>query len=254
MEWAQQRQRMVLGILVAVALSFVLILGFAIFYKTPTCFDTKKDGDETGVDCGGSCSTVCSAAAQPATIHSFRTLTQSGRIDLIAYIDNPNKDTIAKDAHVTIEIYRKDGHTLVRHAILTLPESSSIPLFIPDIANSDVRQVFVTFDTGYPIWTKGAAWTGGAPKAVNVAVTGTDSLPRVTATMSNPTAYDMTSVPLVATVFANDGTIIAASQTIIPVLPAQGTAQGVFTWNEPFSQPYARIDVVPLLALPALVP
>jgi hypothetical protein len=254
MDWAKHRQWMVITVLVAVGVAAVVILGFAIFYKTPTCTDGKKDGDETGIDCGGSsCSTVCTAEAQPATIRFARTLMQSGRSDLIAYIDNPNTKAFAKDVHFNIDIYRQDGHVLQRHATLSLPPNSSTPLFSPGISTEAVQQVFVSFVTGYPVWVRSGD-NSNAPKASNILIGSTTTHPHIVATITNQTAYPESNVPLIATVFAEDGSVIAASQTVIPTLPAQGSAQAIFTWNEPFSAPYGRIDVVPLIALPALIP
>ncbi len=254
MDWAKKRMWMVITVLSAVVLAIFLIIGFAIFYKTPTCTDGKMNADETGIDCGGtSCSTVCALEAQSAEITFTRALSQSGRSDLIAYIINPNTKVYAKDAHFTIEVYRKDGRVLTRHAVLTLPANSSTPLFIPGISSEPVQEVFVSFDPGYPIWTR-VSEEMNAPKASNIAIGGTDSRPRITAIITNQTAYEGKNIPLVATVFAADGTVIAASQTILPTLPAQGSEQAIFTWNEAFSAPYARVDVVPLVALPRLVP
>jgi len=254
MEWARRRQWTVIAIIAAVVIAALCILAFAIFYRTPTCTDTKQDGDETGIDCGGSCSTVCSAQAQPASVRFARALAQSGRQDLIASIDNPNKDAYAKDARVTITIYMQDGTTVEKHALMTVPANSSTPLFIPGIASSAIQQVFVSFDQGSPVWTKGAGWDVPPSVSSNITVGGDATSPRVTATITNQTAYVQNSVPLVVTVYAADGSVVAASQTEVPILPAQGSAQAVFTWNEPFSAPYARIEVTPVPALPTLVP
>lgn len=243
-----------IGVLIAVVIAVLLILGFAIFYKTPTCTDLKMDGDETGIDCGGSCSTVCSAEAQSASVRFARVLQQSGRNDLIAYIDNPNLSAYASRADLLIDIYREDGRVLEKHALISLPAHTATPLFIPGIANAVVQQIFVSFATSSPQWTKGTGGAEAMPKASNIVVAGTDSRPTVTATVTNPIAYSEHDVPFIASVFANDGTIIAASQTVVPLIPAQGSAQAVFTWNEPFSAPYSRIEIVPLLALPTVTP
>lgn len=252
MDWARSRRLTVIGILITAVIAILLILGFAIFYKTPTCTDLKMDGDETGVDCGGSCTTVCSAQAQKASVRFARVLQQSGRNDLIAYIDNPNVNAYAKDADLLIDIYTQDGHTLEKHAHLALPANTATPLFVTNIANAAVQQIFVSFASSSPQWTKGTGGTEAMPKASNIVVNGTGDRPNITATITNPIAYPEHNVPLIATVFANDGTVIAASQTVIPLIPAQGTAQAVFTWNEPFFQPYARIEIVPILALPTV--
>jgi hypothetical protein len=253
MDWAHKRSWTVIITLAAVALAFLLVLGFAIFYKTPTCTDNTQNGNETGIDCGGSCSTVCSAQAQDAKVRFARTLTQSGRTDLIAYIDNPNEDAYAQNAHVLIDIYRQDGHVLQRSALVTLPAKSSTPLFVPGISSESVQQVFVSFDTGSPVWTKGSGRGQAPAKVESYSVDSPDIAPRITAKISNPTAYPKSKVPFVATVFAADGSVLAASQTVVPLIPPQGSAQAVFTWNEPFSSPYTRVEIIPLASLPSVL-
>ena len=101
---------------------------------------------------------------------------------------------------------------------------------------------------------RGSGWEHAAPKVGNISIEGTDTRPRITATLENQTAYVERSIPLIATVFDAQGQVIAASQTIVPTLPPQGSAQAVFTWSEPFGAPYARVDIVPVLALPTLIP
>lgn len=254
MDWARKREWTVIAVLTAFTLAVLAILAFAILYKTPTCTDQKLDGDERGVDCGGSCSTVCSADAEKASVRFARVLQQSGRDDLIAYIDNPNTDVYARNVRLVLDFYSADGHLTEKHAQLSLPANRTTPLFLPGIVNAPVERVFVSFANGSPQWTKGTGASEILPKASNLSVSGADAEPHLTATVTNVTAYAEHAVPFVATVFDADGTVIAASQTVVPLIPPQGSAQAVFTWNEPFASPYARIEIVPLLALPSLVP
>lgn len=254
MDWAHKREWTVIAVLVAFVIAVLAIIGFAIFYHVPTCTDNKQNGDETGVDCGGSCTTVCSIEAQKASVRFARVLQQSGRSDLIAYIDNPNTNAHADRADLVLDIYRQDGRMLEKHAYLPLLANSATPLFIPGVAGAPVEQAFVAFASGSPMWTKGTGGAESMPKVSEVNVSGEGTAPRITATVTNPTAYPQHSVPFVVSVFRADGTIIAASQTVVPLIPPQGSAQVVFTWNEPFSEPYARIEILPLLSLPEIVP
>lgn len=254
MDWAHKRRWMVWTVLGAAVLAVLLIIGFAVFYKTPTCFDTKQNGDETGIDCGGTCNTLCSVSVSPATVRFARVLQQSGRNDLIAYIDNPNTDAHAKDAELDLTIYLDSGRTLERTIEVSFPAKASAPVYIPGIANASIQRVFAEFATGSPTWMRGSGWESPAPSVGNILIESTDARPRITATIENQTAYVARSIPFIATVFDASGAVIAASQTIVPVLPPQGTAQAVFTWNEPFAAAYARVDIVPVITLPAFVP
>jgi hypothetical protein len=254
MDWAARRKWIVIGTLGGVAFAFLLVVGFATFYETPTCTDGTQNGKESGIDCGGSCSKVCSAEAANARVRFARTLVQSGRTDLIAYIDNPNQNAYAKNAQVLIDVYRQDGHILEKRTTITIPAKGSTPLFIPAIANYPVQQVFVSLAPGEPVWTQGSGWEKEPAGVETFSIVGSESEPRITATVTNPTAYPKSQVPFVATVFDEMGVVIAASQTVVTYIPPQGSAQAVFTWNEPFSAPNVRVEIVPLVTLPRSTP
>ena len=264
MDWAHRRRTIVWVIIAAVALAALAILAFAIFYKTPTCIDHKQNQGETGIDCGGPCSTVCSAGtattpgsavAQPATVSFVRALRQSGRTDVIAYVTNPNRDAYSAGAHMTLDLYTSDDEDLRTHLALDIPAGKSVPVFIPGAATGTVtiRQAFLAFDAGYPVWTK-QAQPPSVPTTSGIDVENADTQPRVTATLHNTLATPLTNVYVVATVFDASGTAIAASRTVVQTLPGQGTAPLIFTWNEPFSAPPARVELVPLSSVPQTLP
>ena len=59
MTWSGRRQLKIVGLLFLVS----AIIAFSIIWpkinKPPTCFDGKKNGVETGIDCGGGCKLQC---------------------------------------------------------------------------------------------------------------------------------------------------------------------------------------------------
>jgi hypothetical protein len=82
-------------------------------------------------------------------------------------------------------------------------------------------------------------------------MSGSADAPRVTATIENPFVTALRGIKLTATVFNAAGNAIAASQTIVPELGPQNSTDIVFTWNAPFSDVDARIDVRPFIPLPS---
>ncbi len=72
--------------------------------------------------------------------------------------------------------------------------------------------------------------------------------PRVTATVENPAVTDLPSVKLIATLFDASGNVVAASQTVTPSIPGQGSVEATFTWPAALP-PVARIDIRPVLPL-----
>ena len=64
-QWSRTRKRIVL-VIVLFALSVLIgVPVFFLFYEKPTCFDKERNGDEAGVDCGGSCQLLCAAESLP---------------------------------------------------------------------------------------------------------------------------------------------------------------------------------------------
>lgn len=53
MTWALKRQIFYIGILLLVIFIFGFLLISSSLNRTPSCTDGRKNGDETGVDCGG---------------------------------------------------------------------------------------------------------------------------------------------------------------------------------------------------------
>ena len=149
MNWAAKRRVIIVSILAAVVIAIIASVAIAIFYETPTCNDRKKNQDETGIDCGGSCARVCEAEAlAPSTIF-VRPVPSLGRTDIIAYVENPNTDAAAKDVRFTIELYGADGTVAATRAgTVDLPPNTVVPIYLPSVYGGyiPVARAFLTFD------------------------------------------------------------------------------------------------------------
>lgn len=251
MSWASRRQLIIVSIIIAIAVALIAAVAIAIFYDTPSCTDRKQNQDETGIDCGGSCARVCVAEAIAPSADFTRVLTQQqGRVDVISYIENPNRGVAVANARYTIELYDAKGIVVARkEGSIDLPPASTVPVYVSNIYRATLTgaRAFLTFDPTSLVFVK---YTDRRiiPRYNNdAAVTGV--VPRITASFSNPSAEVVRDIPVIATVFDASGNAIAATQTLLSELPSQGIAQVIFVWNEPFSAAPARIDVVPVVPL-----
>jgi hypothetical protein len=250
LSWAGRRKALVIVIIASVAVAFLAALAFSVFYQTPTCFDQKQNQDELGVDCGGSCTTLCKSQVGTAPIVRFvRPLApQPGRTDIIAYIDNPNGAATANAAPFTLEVYGADRALIAKKDVtVDLPAATTVPLYLADVVPTGAvaAQAFLSFNPDRAKWTR-AAERAPIPQ-VDAIVIQDGERPRVTATLVNPIAKPFYNVTLVATVFDPAGNAIAASQTFVGQLAAQGTSPLTFTWNVPFGAPNPRVEIVPVL-------
>ena len=67
--WAQRRKFLYYTVAIIIGAVFLIFVYESLFTAPPTCFDKKQNGNEIGVDCGGSCSLVCpSATRAPAVL------------------------------------------------------------------------------------------------------------------------------------------------------------------------------------------
>lgn len=246
-----RRRLVIFGIIFAV---IALIVGgtyYAFAHKPPTCTDNKQNQDEEGVDCGGMCTYLCNESRSKPSVQFVRVLTPTpGRTDVIAYVDNPNHDTAATDLGYTVELYSPSNTVIAKkEGKIDLPPESTVPVYIPNFfsGSETVARAFLTFDSPEHYWFSFSD-KRALPKVESIRYVDGDQ-PRITATAFNRSAQTLRTVLFVVTVFDEKGNAIAASQTVVPVVAAGGSAPLVFTWSAPFTGTVSRIEVTPILPL-----
>jgi hypothetical protein len=251
--WGSRHQTLILLIIAIVIGAGVALALIATFYHAPSCTDNKQNQGEEGIDCGGPCSYLCTAGESAPYVEFVRQLSPApGRTDVIAYVENRNADVAAKGVKYTITLYGTDNLVVAeKSGTVDLPPSALVPIFVPNFYSGyqTVARAFLTFDDASFKWYRYKDTRPVLP-ATNIALTNGASAPRVTADIGNPTALPLFRIPVVVAVFDTDGNAIAASATVLPQIPAMGTAPAVFTWNAPYPGPAAREDVIPLAPLP----
>jgi hypothetical protein len=246
MSWARARQTLILtlvGILIVLALAFI---GFKLFYKAPSCTDGKLNGKEQGIDCGGPCPYLCSVSETPLQVRFVSGVNPAvGRTDVIAYVDNSNANAGIRSAQYSLDLYGP-SQDLIAHktGTVTIPPSTTVPLYIARayIGSESVSQAFLTFASSSEKWLH-AASKPVAPMPDSITISSDQQ--HVTAILKNTLATPVYNVTVVATVFDAKNNAIAASQTVVATLPPQGSKPISFSWNQPFSAPVARVEILP---------
>lgn len=243
MTWAERRRAYVIGGAILVALTILSGIVFAVIYEAPSCMDRKQNQDETGVDCGGSCAYLCAAEVQQLRTPLVRAIsTQSGRTDVVAYVENRNQAAEVKGAAYEVEVYAEGGLLLGKKSgVVDIPAHATVPVFVPGVVQGigSAPQAFITFSD-----LKWRAARGEVePVTVGRIELEDGSSPRVRAVVGNPSPRATYDRVFVATLYSASGTVIAASQTVVPSIPALGEGEAIFTWNAPFPEPVTRVDV-----------
>ena len=253
MTWAGGRRFFIVSLIAALVIFVMALAAVATFYNAPSCSDLKQNQGENGIDCGGPCAYLCTALQQAPVVRFTKVLLPvDNRIDIVAYIDNPNVGAAARAVPYKVTLYAAD-HTILKTEIgtLDLPPARSVPVFLPAFftGSASSTQAFLTIDTSKIKWftyTKPIR----VPTVENPSIEGTSIAPRVTATLSNADVVSFTDVQVVAMIYDSNDTVIAASQTLLPNIAGQGSAPTTFTWGRAFPGVPARIEVVPVPLLP----
>jgi len=254
MSWAARRRFIILFIIGTIAAAFVAILGIATFTKAPSCKDNTQNQGEIGIDCGGPCPYLCPEQAHAPTVLFTKALPNgAGRTDVVASVENVNATAAAKNVPYKITLYGA-GQVFVQEVTgtLDLPPLSKVAVFIPGISSGSQKTIraFLTIEPGSFEWYTFADAGRTRPVVVNTKLGGATSTPRVDATLANASVTALTDIRAVVLVHDEHGEVIAASQTIVPMIPAQGQATATFTWSTAFPSTPAKIEVTPVMPLP----
>lgn len=240
MDWSQKRK-----ILYAVlfGLAVIIIVAYPIYRAAnpaPTCFDKKQNGDETGVDCGGSCSRTCLVDVKPLRTVWAKVFPLGGSVyDLAAYIENSNTKSGVKNARYTLRVLDAAGVVLIEKTGSTeIAPGATIVLFEPQVAitgNPDrVEVVFNQDDISQ--WVK-AKMPSTIITTKNQNLKNVDSAPRFDATLVNTDLVkDVNNLTLSAIVYDALRNPIGVSRTYVDTIPQSGTQDIFFTWPNRFSK------------------
>ncbi len=252
MSWAGRRRFIITAIGAVVIIAAIALTLIATFYQAPSCADTVQNQGEQGIDCGGPCANLCTALEQALVVRFTKAIISApNRVDVIAYVDNPNVSAAARNVPYTVTLYAAD-HTVLKTSkgTLDLPPSHSVPVFIPAFFTGNVSgtQVFLTINPIDVTWFTYASAIR-VPTVANPSLAGTNNAPRVTATLSNPGTSPFSNVKVIVVVYDSADNVTGASQTLIPTISGQSSAVATFTWGQAFPGTPARIEVTPVPAL-----
>lgn len=248
--WSRNRKRIILSIVISVLIVFVATPLFFLFYRAPTCSDLKQNGDETGLDCGGSCQLLCTSESLPLILKGDpRVLKVSNNtFEVVALVENPNASGEIYRAGYTLKLY--DSKTTTPLKVIEgetyVPKGATFVIFEgPFTLGEEVVPTRATFGWKEEtlLWQKNTLQT---PELVvrNLSLSRENTNPRLNATIENNSFESVSNIDLVALLSNETGSIFAASKTFIDTLPMGGRAPVAFTWPQPFSDNVININII----------
>jgi Mg-chelatase subunit ChlD len=219
-------------------LSLVSLSVYFLFYYTPaTCFDLSQNGDEAGVDCGGTCTRICAFTVTPPRViwaKSFQI--QPGQYNAVAYIENKNIVAGTPTLEYVFRLYDGAGLITERSGKTILPANSTYPVFegrvdtggrVPTETTLEIRNA--------EMWLPSIIGREQF-KTVDLQLVEADARPKLNVKIENTDLKEAQAVEVVATIFDQSGIPLTSSQTFIDLFAGRSQKDVVFTWPNPIAK------------------
>lgn len=209
-----------------------MLVYFINFYQPPSCFDSVANGNETGVDCGGSCVRICAAEVLPPRVEWVKSFEITpGQYNAVAYVENQNQTAATPELRYTFQFFNQDTLVAERSGVSVLPPNSIYPIFEGRVFTESGEPVTETRIIIEPadLWLP-ASIGRDQFRSTDINLTNADVRPRLDVVIENTKLSLAEDVEVVATVFSENGQPVTASQTFIDRIEPRSSKDIVFTW------------------------
>lgn len=235
--WAVKRRLLYGGVFVLLILLVTVLVFFRYLYRSPTCSDGIKNGDEKGIDCGGSCVNLCANDTLKPIVHWSKIFNISGDVyTAVAYVQNPNINSSNPKSSYKFRIYdenkrlisEKDGYTSV-------PKNKMFAVFETNLLFKNQKPKSVDFEfVDYSPWQK------DFEKEPEILIKygtleATSTSPRITGNITNNSLKNIPAMELNVFVLDSKENVIAAGRSFVENLLKGTTQDFVFTWPRMFN-------------------
>ena len=249
-DWARSRKRIILAIVLLAVAILVGVPFFLLFYQVPTCSDGVMNGDESGVDCGGSCARLCNAESLPIISKGDpRVLTIApNTFEVVSLVENPNQSAEIRQAKYTFKIYDAAGVIPVKvvEGSTFVPRGASFAIFEgPFTLEAGVTPARATLEWEVDAlsWEKSDAAEPSVELA-GIALSEASTTPRLSAVVENLSLGQVSNLDFVALISDSEGNLFAASKTFVDNIAPGESAPIVFIWPRPFVKEATQIEIV----------
>ncbi|MFA6586283.1 MAG: hypothetical protein WCS86_03950 [Candidatus Paceibacterota bacterium] len=251
MTWALKRQFFYVGVLIVFFLVFGFLLISPYMNAMPSCTDNKQNGDEAGIDCGGSCVKPCSFQVDQVSILWSRTFQViPGRYNAVAYLENHNKNAVIDKIKYNFRFADKDNIYIgKREGETYIPASGKFAIFEPGIGVGNSIPVYTTFEfTETPIWNTESVDKLNQLKVLvsDIKLENQDTSPHLSAVIKNNSLFTIPEVSVIALLYDENGNAVSVSRTFLDLLKPEETQTIDFTWPEPIRGNVIAKEIIPM--------
>jgi hypothetical protein len=146
MTWAARRQLLYFFYVIAIIGIIAFIFIRRATHEQPTCFDGKRNGNEVGVDCGGTCTFYCKDELGEPKVRWYRFFEIApGLVHAVAYIEHNYPVAAAKTAPYLFSLYDEKNNILTSRAGTT---------YIGPMGRSAIVETLIPVGNGVPAFVR----------------------------------------------------------------------------------------------------
>ncbi|OGI88407.1 hypothetical protein A2995_00930 [Candidatus Nomurabacteria bacterium RIFCSPLOWO2_01_FULL_33_24] len=247
--WAIKRQLFYISIIVGILVIFFLIFILPKLIKEPTCFDNKKNNEETGIDCGGSCQKICLNDISNLSILWSRSFNISKNIyNSLAYVENINSNSVVPKISYEFKLYDENDVLITKRTGNTFIGSGGKMAILEaniNVGNRTPKKTTFQF-------MEQATWKQLDKEAISsLSVLIKDKIienetdrPKLSASIINNSIYDISDIEVIAIIYNDKLNAIAVSKTMVEILKGSSSQKIYFTWPEPFEESVFKIEIL----------
>jgi len=246
--WSSKRRLAYGGTLAVIVLAIIGYIVFSFFYKAPTCFDGIKNGNETGVDCGGSCQRLCpSAFLAPSVPWTSFEEQAPGFYNAAAYIVNPNNTGKAVSVPFHVVLYDSSGQEITdTPGFVSIPPHRNTLAFLNSISVGQKIPYRAFFEfTSSPNWQKSSD-SLAALAIGDKRYTEDSSGSSLLVTLKNMAVAPLGKMSVYVVLSDINSNIIGFSKTIVDGISGLSYVQAPFTWPTNRHGKVISIEVLPV--------
>ncbi|TSC52481.1 MAG: Uncharacterized protein LiPW41_251 [Parcubacteria group bacterium LiPW_41] len=214
-------KQLLYSLIYLVFLVFIGIVVWGFFSKQPpTCTDGKRNQNETGIDCGGTCVSCDLKDIQPVEFLGYSVMPlKSGRVSLLVHVKNPNETHHASPFSYTIRLFdENDIEREVFYGDASLVAGSDGYILENKTTYSDPKRV--EFEMGDANWKLKESFL--APELViqETSTTVDKNVVRVKGTIENKSSFGVENIHIIAILGGEYNEDVFASEMILTRMAA----------------------------------
>lgn len=248
MSWGTKRRNTVLFIIFILVCIPIAAIGFVLFYEAPTCTDGKLNGDEVGIDCGGSCQLVCTTQAyDPVALWERYFRVDNGVYNVLSYVENPNPAVEITQARYVFKLYNEDNVLIAeREGNITLAPKSVMPIIETGISTALQVPTRVSFEFLDEFVFEKKDPSDAIVVLKDEYIENENTNPRIRAIIQNLSLQYLQDIEVIVIVYDVFDNVLSTSSTYVPRLGPEESSDIVFTWPNPFTEDVVRIELIPV--------